>query len=97
MVNSSSEPTGPVQFADNLAPFCMFNLVTDVVLLVSALGYQSVATVVGHDFGSVVAGFSALIRPDLFKSVVIMSAPFPGAPPFPSSTSHRAQAINHRL
>jgi len=93
MLNSSGEPTGPVQYADNLAPFRMFNLVTDVVLLVSALGYQSVAAVVGHDFGSLVAGFSALIRPDLFKSVVIMSAPFPGAPPFPSSTGNKSSSL----
>ncbi|KAE9392581.1 alpha/beta-hydrolase [Gymnopus androsaceus JB14] len=86
MLDSSGAPTGTIQFADDLAPFRMFNLVTDIVMLVGALGYQSVAAVIGHDFGSMVAGYSALIRPDLFRSVVIMSAPFPGTPPFPSST-----------
>jgi len=47
---------------------------------VSAFGYRSVASVVGHDFGSSVAAWCALIRPDVFRSVVLMSAPFAGAP-----------------
>jgi pimeloyl-ACP methyl ester carboxylesterase len=36
--------------------------------------------VVGHDFGSPVAAHCALIRPDVFSSVVMMSAPFAGPP-----------------
>ncbi|KAF9077363.1 putative epoxide hydrolase [Rhodocollybia butyracea] len=93
MVDSSGAPqTGPVHFDDDLAPFRMFNLVTDIVLLVAALGYQSVAAVIGHDFGSAVAGYCALIRPDLFRSVVIMSAPFQGVPPFSPSTGTPAIA-----
>jgi pimeloyl-ACP methyl ester carboxylesterase len=36
--------------------------------------------VVGHDFGSSVAAHCALARPELFNAVVLMSAPFPGAP-----------------
>jgi pimeloyl-ACP methyl ester carboxylesterase len=46
----------------------------------SAFGYHSVAAVVGHDFGSPVAAWCALIRPDVFRSVVLMSAPFAGPP-----------------
>jgi pimeloyl-ACP methyl ester carboxylesterase len=38
---------------------------------------------VGHDFGSPVAAYCALARPDVFPSVVLMSAPFPGPPTFP--------------
>ncbi|KAF5386455.1 hypothetical protein D9757_005927 [Collybiopsis confluens] len=68
MLNSA----GPIEFNEDLAPFRMFNLVTDIVMLVSALGFQSVAAVVGHDFGSTVAGFAGLIRPDVFQ---IKSAP----------------------
>ncbi|KDR80053.1 hypothetical protein GALMADRAFT_1176779 [Galerina marginata CBS 339.88] len=75
---------GKVAFDEDLAPYRMFNIATDVVGLVYSLGYTSVKAVIGHDFGSSVAGFCALIRPDLFKSVVLMSAPFMGAPP-PSS------------
>ncbi|KAF7326010.1 Epoxide hydrolase hydrolase [Mycena kentingensis (nom. inval.)] len=72
----------PTTYDDSLAPFQMTNIVKDVVALVYALGYTSAAsvTVVGHDFGAPVAGYCALIRPDLFKRVVIMSAPFTGAP-----------------
>ena len=56
------------------------NLVQDALALVSALGWQDVTAVVGHDFGSPVAAWCALIRPDVFRRVVLMSAPFGGAP-----------------
>jgi len=41
----------------DLAPFRMLNLARDTLGLVSALGYRSVAAVVGHDFGSTVAAW----------------------------------------
>ena len=68
-----------------LAPFRIPNLVRDILALVSALGYRSVAGVVGHDFGSPVAAYCATIRPDVFASVALMSAPFDGPPAFPFS------------
>jgi pimeloyl-ACP methyl ester carboxylesterase len=61
----------------------MPNLVRDTVGLLWALGYRSVAAVVGHDFGSPVAAWSALLRPDVFQSVVLLSAPFAGPPALP--------------
>jgi pimeloyl-ACP methyl ester carboxylesterase len=64
----------------DLNPFRLTNLVRDAMGLVSAFGYHSVAAVVGHDFGSPVAAWCALIRPDVFRSVVLMSAPFAGPP-----------------
>lgn len=64
----------------NVASFGMLNLVQDVVALVQALGWRDVTAVVGHDFGSSVAAWCALTRPDVFKSVVMMSAPFGGPP-----------------
>jgi len=67
----------------DLASFSIPNLVRDIVALVWALGYESVASVVGHDFGSPVAAYCALIRPDVFHSVALMSAPFEGPPTFP--------------
>ena len=70
----------------DVASFRLLNLVRDTLALVSALGYRSVAAVVGHDFGSPVAAWCALIRPDVFRSVVLMSAPFAG-PPAPSAGS----------
>jgi len=73
-----------------LAPFRMLNLVRDALGLVSALGYRSVAAVVGHDFGSPVAAWCALLRPDVFRSVALMSAPFAGPPPLPFNTANEA-------
>lgn len=66
-----------------LAPFGLLNMTRDALGLVSALGYQRTAMLVGHDFGSPVAAYCALARPDVFPSVVLMSAPFPGPPAFP--------------
>lgn len=71
----------------DLAPFRMTNLVRDALGLVSAFGYRSVDAVVGHDFGSGVAAWCALLRPDVFRSVVLMSAPFAGPPPLPFNTA----------
>ncbi|RDB30023.1 Bifunctional epoxide hydrolase 2 [Hypsizygus marmoreus] len=79
-LRTTTQTHDKVAFEDDLAPYRMLNLVTDLVALVYALGYREVASVVGHDFGSAVAGHCALIRPDLFKSVVMMSAPYTGAP-----------------
>src|SRR5439155_1354912 len=45
-----------------------------------------VDAVIGHDFGSSVAAWCALIRPDVFRSVVMMSAPFGGPPTLPFNT-----------
>ena len=66
--------------------FRPLNLLKDTVALVSALGYTSVSAVVGHDFGAVTAYICALARPDLFKSLVLMSHPSKGAPTIPFST-----------
>ena len=42
---------------------------------------------IGHDFGSPVAAWCALLRPDVFRSVVLMSAPFAGPPALPFDTA----------
>jgi len=70
----------------DLASFRPLNLVRDALGLVAALGYRSVAAVVGHDFGSPVAAQCAVVRPDLFRSVVLMSAPYAGPPALPFDT-----------
>ncbi|WP_290636767.1 alpha/beta fold hydrolase [Aquisalimonas sp.] len=74
----------------DLASYRPLNLVRDVLGLTAALGYRSVAAVVGHDMGSTVAGWCAIARPDVFRSVVFMSAPFAGAPAFPFNTAAMA-------
>ena len=65
----------------DLGSFGILNLVRDALGLVTAMGHRTVAAVVGHDFGSPVAAWSALIRPDVFRAVVLISAPFAGPPP----------------
>jgi pimeloyl-ACP methyl ester carboxylesterase len=71
----------------DLASFRLPNLVRDALGLVHAFGYRSVDAVVGHDFGSSVAAWCALIRPDVFRAVVMMSAPFGGVPALPFDTT----------
>src|SRR4030081_1199349 len=71
----------------DLNSFRLLNLVRDALGLVSALGYRFVDAVVGHDFGSSVAAWCALVRPDVFRSVVVMSAPFAGPPQLPFNTA----------
>jgi pimeloyl-ACP methyl ester carboxylesterase len=71
----------------DLNSFRLLNLVRDALGLVSAFGYRSVDAVVGHDFGSSVAAWCALVRPDVFRSAALMSAPFAGPPPLPFDTS----------
>jgi len=60
--------------------FRLANLARDAEGLVRALGLGAVAAVVGHDFGSPVAAYCALARPEVFRSVVLMSAPFSWTP-----------------
>src|SRR5262250_2519298 len=71
-------------------PFRILNMTRDAIGLVYALGYRSVAMVVGHDAGAPVASWSALIRPDIFRTVTIMSSPFEGAPSQPFNTANGA-------
>jgi pimeloyl-ACP methyl ester carboxylesterase len=63
-------------------------LVRDLVVFVNALGHKTVHTVVGHDFGAVSASMCALMRPDMFKSLVLMSHPYKSIPGVPFDTAH---------
>src|ERR1700752_2131142 len=74
-------------YAADQDPFRILNVTRDAIGLVYALGHRSVAMVVGHDAGAPVASWSALIRPDIFHSLTIMSSPFEGAPSLPFDTA----------
>ncbi|HVJ23515.1 MAG TPA: alpha/beta fold hydrolase, partial [Burkholderiales bacterium] len=63
----------------DVASFAMLNLVWDCVALLSHLRIRQ-CHVVGHDFGAPLAAYCALTRPEVFRSVVLMSAPFGGMP-----------------
>jgi pimeloyl-ACP methyl ester carboxylesterase len=71
----------------DLRKFSVLNLVRDALGLISALGLRSVAAVVGHDYGASVAAWCALVRPDVFRAVSLMSAPFAGPPQLPFDTA----------
>ena len=71
------------RYDGDLASYRMPNLVADATALLGRLGIKR-AHLVGHDFGSPVAAYAALLRPDVFRSVVLMSAPFGGPPSKPA-------------
>lgn len=64
---------------ENIEAYSITNLVGDVVGSVAGLG-ASEAVVIGHDWGGPVAWYSALMRPDLFRAVAVLSVPL--IPPF---------------
>lgn len=81
--------------------FHLLNLVEDAIALMRALERNDVASVVGHDFGSPVAAWCALLHPEIFRSAVLLSAPFGGPPrplapnatPTPTPTPTLADAL----
>ena len=81
----------------DLAPYSQLNIVRDALALLSAIGVRSVVAVIGHDMGSPAAAWCALTRPDVFRSVVMMSAPFGGAPAFGPRPVAAAPDLNKEL
>lgn len=67
----SSRPMSPDQYTQP-------KLVGDMVGLLGQLPHET-AVIAGHDWGAPVAWNSALMRPDLFTSVIGLSVPFYGA------------------
>ncbi|MFI9839540.1 alpha/beta fold hydrolase [Nonomuraea sp. NPDC051941] len=59
----------------------MLALVEDNIALVHALGEES-AVIIGHDWGSNIAATSALLHPEVFRAVGLLSVPYapPGGP-----------------
>lgn len=83
----------PVNFDDDLLPFSVLNRVSDVLGLVRAIGYKRVAAVVGHDWGGPTAAWCAVLRPDVFQSVVLMSTPFGGTPKLPFDSINHLRGV----
>src|SRR6266851_1598598 len=80
-----------VNYDDDISPFNTLNQIKDMEELFLSFGYSSVAAVIGHDQGSPIASWASLVRPDIFRSVVMMSSPFAGAPRTPLSVSDLSQ------
>lgn len=62
--------------------YSLSHLVGDVVGAVAALGSEK-AVVIGHDWGGAVAWYSALMRPDVFRAVAVLSVPYNPPTPLP--------------
>ena len=80
------------EYDGDLASFRPLNLVRDCIGLLHALGRREVAAVIGHDFGASVAAWCTLMRPDVFRAMSLMSAPFAGPPALPFNTGNGALA-----
>ncbi|MER6029871.1 alpha/beta hydrolase [Streptomyces sp. NPDC001851] len=62
----------------------MLDLVEDNVSVVHALGEET-AVVIGHDWGATIAANSALLKPEVFRAVGLLSVPYtPRGGPRPS-------------
>jgi pimeloyl-ACP methyl ester carboxylesterase len=59
----------------DLAAYDILQLTGDIVGLVNALG-EAPAVIIGHDWGALIAPYAAMLRPDLFRAVGLMSVPF---------------------
>ena len=53
----------------------ILHLTADIVGIVHALGEEQ-AVIAGHDWGSPVAWYCALLRPDMFRRLVLLSVPY---------------------
>ena len=63
----------------NIAAYTVSHIVGDVVGAVRGLlstQTEKQAVVVGHDWGGPIAWYAALMRPDLFRAVAVLSVPF---------------------
>jgi pimeloyl-ACP methyl ester carboxylesterase len=75
---------GQTDRPEAISAYNILDLVADVVGLVNVLG-EPHAVIVGHDWGAFVAQQAALLRPDLFRALVLLSVPFiPRGPVRPS-------------
>ena len=77
----------------DLRPFRLLNAVRDTLGLVFTLGYRRTEAIVGHDFGAALAAWCALVRPDVFRSLALMSAPFAGPPDLPFDTDGKQPIV----
>ncbi|MGH9576604.1 MAG: alpha/beta fold hydrolase, partial [Terriglobales bacterium] len=66
---------GQTDKPEPIEAYNILQLTGDIVGLVSALGADS-AIIAGHDWGAPVAWTSALLRPDIFRAVVLLSVPY---------------------
>lgn len=66
---------GQTDRPESIDAYNILELTADMVGLVHALGKEQ-AVIAGHDWGSHVARHCALLRPDMFRAVILSSTPF---------------------
>jgi pimeloyl-ACP methyl ester carboxylesterase len=66
---------GQTDAPPNIQDYTQFQFVGDVVGLVHTLGYEQ-AMIAGHDLGAMVAHNAAILRPDMFRAVILLSVPY---------------------
>jgi pimeloyl-ACP methyl ester carboxylesterase len=69
---------GTSSHPEQLEAYALKNLAGDVVGVLDRLGIEN-ATIVGHDWGSIVAYTTAIIHPTRVRSVVSLNVPYRGA------------------
>ncbi|WP_329514686.1 alpha/beta fold hydrolase [Pseudomonas moraviensis] len=86
---------GLTEVPEDVSSYNILNLVGDVVGLLNTLEIME-ASIVGHDWGSMVAAAAALLRPDMFNKLCLMSVPFmPRRKIRPSIRFHMASQKKH--
>ena len=66
---------GQTDQPEAIEAYHVLQLVGDIVGLVQALGEER-AIIAGHDWGAVVAWYCALLRPDMFQALTLLSVPY---------------------
>lgn len=66
---------GQTEAPEAIEAYGLAQLTADIVGLVQALGEEQ-AVIVGHDWGALVAWHCALLRPDIFRAVALLSVPY---------------------
>lgn len=66
---------GQTDAPPDIQDYTQFQFVGDLVALVHALGYEQ-AVIAGHDLGAMVAHNAAILRPDMFRAVILLSVPY---------------------
>src|SRR3954452_23518811 len=66
---------GETDSPNAISEYNILNLVGDVVGLVNALGEER-AVLIGHDWGSMVSAPAAIMRPDMFYGLGLLSVPY---------------------
>src|SRR5258708_39724243 len=83
---------GQTDRPEKIEQYTLLHLVGDMVGLLDVLGAET-AVIAGHDWGAPVAWHAALLRPDRFRAVIGLSAPFrPRGPVGPRAVAPRPAA-----